>query len=66
MYGFSDEGIWKPWVFFCDGMKDIYSSIEDECRKFCVDDSLKFKAIPELFGDYLGLYKSNISWKTSS
>ena len=42
-------------------MKDIYSSIEDECRKFCVDGSLKFKAIPELFGDYLGPYKSNIS-----
>ena len=43
------------------GKKDIYFSIENKCRKLCVDGSLKFKAIPEVFGDYLGSYKSNIS-----
>ena len=43
------------------GKKDIYFSIENECRKLFVDGSLKFKAIPEVFGDYRGSYKSNIS-----
>ena len=48
------------------GKKDIYFSIENECRKFyCVDDSFKLKVIPELFWDYLGSYKSNILCKTS-
>ena len=43
------------------GKKDIYFSIENERRKLSVDGSLKFKAIPELFRDYLRPCKINIS-----
>ena len=36
------------------GEKELYFSIDNECSKFYwVDGSLKFKAIPELFEDYL-------------
>ena len=36
------------------GEKEFYCSIDNKCREFfCVDDSLKFKTIPEIFGDHL-------------
>ena len=36
------------------GGKEFYCSIDNKCIKFyCVEDSLKFETIPELFGDQL-------------
>ena len=36
------------------GEKEFYCSIDSKCTKFyCVEGSLKFEIIPELFGDHL-------------
>ena len=36
------------------GEKEFYCSIDNKCRKFyCVEGSLKFETIPELFGDHI-------------
>ena len=39
------------------GEKEFYCSIDNKCTKFyCVEGSLKFETIPELFGDHLEDY----------
>ena len=39
---------------FVIGKKEFYCSTENKYTKFyCVEDSLKFETIPELFGDHL-------------